>query len=63
MLQLISAFISTYLPAEKAEGQGMVECALIIAFVALVAIVGVTLLGTNLQTAFTNLAGKFTIAP
>jgi len=63
MLQLISAFILTYLPAEKAEGQGMVECALIIAFVALVAIVGVTLLGTNLQTAFTNLAGKVTIAP
>lgn len=63
MLQLISAFISTYLPAEKAEGQGMVEYALIIAFVALVAIVGVTLLGTNRKGAFDAIAGKVTIAP
>lgn len=40
------------------EGQGLVEYALIIVFVALVAIAGLTLLGGNINTMFNSLAGK-----
>jgi pilus assembly protein Flp/PilA len=43
---------------KREEGQTMAEYGLLIAFIAIVALVGVTVLGTSLSTFFTNLAGK-----
>ena len=40
------------------EGATMVEYGLLVALIALVAIVGVTLLGTNLNTLFNTVAGS-----
>jgi pilus assembly protein Flp/PilA len=40
------------------EGQAMVEYGLIIALVAIVVIVAITLLGNNLGSLFNNIAGK-----
>jgi pilus assembly protein Flp/PilA len=40
------------------EGATMVEYGLLIALIALVAIVGVTLLGTNLNSLFSTVAGS-----
>jgi pilus assembly protein Flp/PilA len=40
------------------EGATMVEYGLLVALIALVAIVGVTLLGTNLNTLFSTVAGS-----
>ena len=40
------------------EGATMVEYGLLVALIALVAIVGVTLLGTNLTTLFNTVAGS-----
>ena len=45
------------------EGQGMVEYGLIIALVAVVAIVGLTLLGPKIRDMFTNIAGKLNANP
>lgn len=43
---------------DREEGQTMAEYGLLVAFIALVALVGVTLLGGNLKTFFNNVAGK-----
>jgi pilus assembly protein Flp/PilA len=40
------------------EGATMVEYGLLVALIALVAITGVTLLGTNLNSLFNNVAGS-----
>jgi pilus assembly protein Flp/PilA len=40
------------------NGATMVEYGLLIAFVAIVALVGIKLLGTGLSTLFTNVAGS-----
>jgi pilus assembly protein Flp/PilA len=40
------------------EGATMVEYGLLVALIALVAIVGVTLLGTSLKTLFTNVSNS-----
>ncbi len=45
------------------EGQGMVEYGLIIALVAVVAIVGLALLGPKIKDMFTNIAGKLDANP
>jgi pilus assembly protein Flp/PilA len=42
----------------REEGQTMAEYGLLIALIALFVIGAVTLLGTNLSDAFTNIAGK-----
>jgi pilus assembly protein Flp/PilA len=42
----------------REEGQTMAEYGLLIALVAIVVIVSVTLLGTNLNTAFNSIATK-----
>ena len=42
-------------------GQGMVEYGLIIALVAVVVIVGISLIGTNANTLFSGIAGKLTL--
>ena len=42
----------------REEGQTLVEYAFLVAFIALVVLVAVTLLGTNLSTLFNSVAGK-----
>jgi pilus assembly protein Flp/PilA len=43
---------------KRDEGQTMAEYGLLIAFIAVVALVGITLLGTSLKTFFTSLANQ-----
>ncbi len=43
---------------KREEGQTMAEYGLLIAFIAIVALVGITLLGTSLKTFFTSLASQ-----
>ncbi len=43
---------------ERCEGQGYVEYIFIIAFVALAAVLGLTALGVNINSAFNALSGK-----
>ena len=43
---------------KREDGQTMAEYGLLIAFIAIVALVGVTLLGTSLSSFFSDLAGK-----
>lgn len=50
------AYIKQFIKDES--GATLVEYGLLVALVALVAIVGVTKLGTNLQTMFNNIAGS-----
>ena len=42
----------------REEGQTMAEYGLLIAFIAIVALIGVTLLGTNLKLFFNTVAGQ-----
>lgn len=51
-------FIKTLFAVEETEGQGLVEYALILALIAVVVIAAVTLLGTNVNTIFNNIAGS-----
>lgn len=43
---------------EREEGQTMVEYAFLVAFIAVVVLVGVQLLGTNLLAFFNSIAGQ-----
>lgn len=43
---------------EREEGQTMVEYAFLVAFIAVIVLVGVQLLGTNLLAFFNSIAGK-----
>ena len=43
---------------KREEGQTMAEYGLLIAFIAIVALIGVSLLGGSLKDFFTTLAGK-----
>jgi pilus assembly protein Flp/PilA len=45
------------------EGQGVVEYGLIIALVAVVVIVGLTLVGGKANTLFTDISNKLTLTP
>ena len=42
----------------KEDGQTMVEYAFLVAFIAVVVLAGVTLLGTNLLSFFSSIAGQ-----
>lgn len=44
---------------QREEGQTMGEYGLLLAFIAIIALVGVTALGGGLNTFFNSLAGKF----
>jgi len=44
--------------AHREEGQGLTEYALILAFVSIVAIVALQLLGTNISSILNSVAGK-----
>lgn len=56
MAEYLSALYGLYVPEEKSEGQGMVEYALILVLVSIVAIVALRLLGTTVTGVF----GKIT---
>lgn len=53
----MAEYIKTLFAVEESEGQGLVEYALILALIAVVVIAAVTLLDTNVNTIFTNIAG------
>ena len=48
--------------ARGEEGQDLLEYALLVALIALVAVAGITLTGTNVNTIFNNIAAKL-VAP
>ena len=59
MLQMFVSWLNTVLPRDE-EGQGMVEYGIMIAVVALVVILGLGVLGTNLSDAFIQLGAWMT---
>jgi pilus assembly protein Flp/PilA len=54
---LLRAVAARYEGLKGEEGQGLVEYGLIIVFVSIAAIVGLTALGVNLNDLFQNLSG------
>ena len=48
--------------AHAEDGQDLLEYALLVALIALVAVVGITTTGTNVNTIFNTIAGKL-VAP
>ena len=48
--------------ARKDEGQDLLEYALLVALIALVAVAAVTLTGTNVNSIFTQIAAKLGVA-
>ena len=55
---LTNAFGVLMARLEREDGQTMVEYAFLVAFIAVVVLAGVTLLGTNLLSFFSSIAGK-----
>jgi pilus assembly protein Flp/PilA len=53
--ELIAAILK---PASAEDGQTLVEYAFLVAFIAVVVLAGVTLLGTNLLSFFSSVAGQ-----
>ena len=58
-ITVVSSFVSSFRRNEK--GQDLLEYALLVALIALVAIGGVTLAGKQVNTIFTDVAGKITV--
>lgn len=59
MLNYLAGFMGVVMARmEREEGQTMVEYAFLVAFIAVVVLAGVTLLGTNLLSFFNSIAGK-----
>lgn len=56
MLSIVMNYLNGFINQE--EGQGMVEYALIIALVAIIAIAGLVLLGPVVRDLFTDIAGE-----
>ena len=56
--KLMFAYLMSLLNVKGEKGQDLAEYALLIGFIAIVLIVAVTLLGTNLNTVFTNIANS-----
>ena len=56
MLQYVKSFV------RDEEGQDLLEYALLVALIALVAIAAVTLAGGSVSTIFNNIAGQLTTA-
>ena len=59
MLQFVEALRGLYL-SEEAEGQGLVEYALIIAFIAVVVIVAMVFLQGKISTLFSKVGNSLT---
>ena len=57
MLQMLATLISTHLPAEKEEGQGLVEYALIIVLVSIAVIAGLQAVTGGLDAVFQSISG------
>jgi pilus assembly protein Flp/PilA len=58
MWEILNKFASTLVARmHREEGQTLVEYAFLVAFIALVVLVAVKLLGTSISTLFTNIAG------
>jgi pilus assembly protein Flp/PilA len=62
MLQFVEALRGQYV-AEEQEGQGLVEYALIIAFIAVVVIVAMVVLQGEITTLFSKVGNPLTYAP
>ncbi len=60
MVQYFFSYMQSLMAREE-EGQGLVEYALIIALIAIVAIADLTLMGTSITTMLTGVAGKIKI--
>lgn len=57
MLQFIRAWFATHMPRSE-RGQDLAEYGMLIGLVALVVVGAVIILGTNLTTVFTAIAGQ-----
>ena len=57
-MKLRSWFELVRIQLTREEGQTMAEYGLLIAFIAIVALVGITVLGSSLSSFFNDLAGK-----
>ncbi len=55
MVQYMQALYGLYVPEEKFEGQGMVEYALILVLVSVVAIALLTTMGGKIKSVFTSI--------
>ena len=55
MIQILMSWLKTYLPKDE-KGQDLAEYAMLIGVIALVVLLAVTTLGTNLSAVFTNIA-------
>ena len=55
LMHLTNAMATRMEGARRSKGQGLVEYALVIAVVAVIAVVGLTFLGTKLSATFSNL--------
>jgi pilus assembly protein Flp/PilA len=58
MLSILLSLLRTALPVRDEEGQGMAEYGLILALIAIVVIAALTLIGGNLTSKFTEIAGS-----
>ena len=56
MVQYLTALYGLYAPEKEYEGQGMVEYALILALVSIVAIAALLLLGPKISGIFNNVS-------
>ncbi len=60
MMWLTKMWLQMFTPRDdRDEGATMVEYGLLVAFIALVALVGITVFGSKLSAFFSTLAGKF----
>ncbi|HEX3721881.1 MAG TPA: Flp family type IVb pilin [Nitrolancea sp.] len=57
MVEYITALYGLYMPEEKFEGQGMVEYALILVLVSVVAIIALTAVGGKISDIFNSIKG------
>jgi len=57
MLEYVKALVGLYLP-EEAEGQGMVEYALIIVLVSIAAIIALTTMGQEISDVFQQIVTR-----
>ncbi len=60
MLQFAEALVGLYAVEDKSEGQGLVEYALIIAFIAVVVIVAMVFLRTQIGSLFSKVGNSLT---
>jgi pilus assembly protein Flp/PilA len=60
MLHFAEALVGLYAVEDKSEGQGLVEYALIIAFIAVVVIVAMVFLQDKISSLFSNVGNALT---